>query len=151
MVLGVGSPYRSDDRAGFEVVDRLSSRCAGENISLRKTSDPVTVLLSMSEGPDTLIVVDALHSQPKEGVVQLENPDLGELSETAFFSTHQLGIEDGIGLGDTLDMLPEFILLYGIPGTDFSHGTCLSSTTEAFVDETVKELFTQLNMKQGVT
>ncbi len=145
VVIGVGTTYRSDDRVGFEVVDRLKEKGTEKNVRYRKTSDPMSVFSDLKGSDTTVIIVDSVRSEEAGHVVYFQNPDLKKLrNSSSFYSSHNVGIMEGIRLAKALQIEFHEIRIYGIPGYDYSYGESLSARTEEQVSEVVNEIHTFL-------
>jgi hydrogenase maturation protease len=59
-------------------------------------------------------------------------------------STHGLGLAEGIALAESLGMLPNRLVVYGIEGADFGLGEGLSPEVAAAVPQVVSRLQAEL-------
>src|SRR5262245_42204459 len=101
-VLAVGSPH-GDDRAGWEVVERLC-RERRPGIEAAVLSEPLR-LMEHLDGCGRLVIVDACRSGAEPGkVVRLNWPD-GRLANSAGPSTHGFGVATALALAEALGRL----------------------------------------------
>jgi len=129
VVVGMGSEYRRDDGAGQAVVDEV--------VASRQDIPPVGPiaepldLLGLWDGADLAIVIDAVHSGAEPGTVQLieldeaanGRPDGGPPGTT---STHGIGLAGVLRLARAVGSAPQRVVVVGIEGDDFGHGTGLT-------------------------
>lgn len=139
-VIGVGNEYRHDDGVGWAVVSRLADRAEERPLPsgtalLVCDGDPAR-LITLWEGADLAVVVDAAHSHPGHPgrVHRLELND-GRLSQRAgATSSHGLGLGEAVELARELDRLPGHLVVYAVEGADISVGTGLSAPVAAVVE-----------------
>lgn len=116
-VLGIGSPF-GDDQLGWEVVDALSNdnslqKYMPQSLQLNKLDRPGLLLLSYLQDVDTVIIIDAMVSDGKVGMIhRLCNQEITLMKN--LISSHHISIPEALKLGDKLNMLPRKIVLYGI-------------------------------------
>lgn len=107
-VLGVGSPA-GDDQAGWLVVDALQ----GSGLDACKLDRPGATVVSLLEGVDHVILVDAMQGGGAPGRIQrFERHDWRSYGHG--LSSHGFGVLDSLGLAQALGCLPERLDLYGI-------------------------------------
>lgn len=117
-VIGIGSLF-GDDQIGWEIVRLLKKR---ERIS-KIPADILTVsccyhpgeLLELMQGASYVFLIDAIKSfhLPIGQISRLEKEEIVTAMDGGL-STHELGVASILQLGETLDILPEKIVLYGI-------------------------------------
>ena len=126
ILIGVGSPIRSDDREGRVVVQRLRKDVPPDIPLFEETGDGAE-LFDAFRGADCVILVDAVQSGAPPGTIQRFDARAEKLP--AWFShssTHTFGVAEAIELARTMEELPDKLIVYGIEGLDFSAGTELS-------------------------
>ena len=123
LVLGIGSPFGAD-RLGWDVVARLGSqllagRTMAGDLDLQSADRPGLALVTLMEGREQVILVDAVVSDAKPGT--LHRIDTARLfGYERPISSHSLGIREALALGRTLGSLPPRVELFGLevePGT----------------------------------
>ncbi|WP_457029687.1 hydrogenase maturation protease [Kitasatospora sp. P5_F3] len=139
-VIGVGNEYRHDDGVGWAVVNLLADRAEERPLPsgtalLVCDGDPAR-LITLWEGVDLAVVVDAAHSHPgRPGRVHRLELNGGRLSRpVAATSSHGLGLGEAVELARELDRLPGHLVVYAVEGADISLGTGLSAAVAAVVE-----------------
>jgi len=149
VLIGVGNAWHHDDAAGLEVARRL------------RGAEPDGVMISDQEGePESLL---AAWDGAREALVFDGVSDAGEAGKLHRFdvardsvppdlfrpTTHALGIADAIELGRELDVLPPWLVVYGIAGENFEEGVGLTPAVEDTVERLVAELHAELDTRGG--
>lgn len=134
LVIGLGSPFRSDDAAGLEVARRVRSIPAHQ----RMTSS--YELMDLWEGVDDVIIVDATHSDVPAGTVRYFDVLRDSLPGQTFASTHAIGIAETIAMARELGRLPERMVVCGIEAGNLSTGVTMSKAVEEAVIRVAKEI-----------
>lgn len=135
MLIGIGNPTRGDDAAGLEVARRMKhveshQRVAGDYD-----------LMTIWEGADEVIVVDAARSGARVGTVHRFNPRQQPLPQGVLTaSTHAIGLAHTIEMARRLSLLPPRITVYGIEVSDIEPGSGLSPAVQEAVGRLVHEL-----------
>ncbi|MCX4744786.1 hydrogenase maturation protease [Kitasatospora sp. NBC_01287] len=145
-VIGVGNEYRHDDGLGPAVLTRLARRAEQQPLPggtdlLVCDGDPAR-LITLWEGADLAVVVDAAHAHPgRPGRVHRLELDGGPWSPAAAStSSHGLGLGEAVELARVLDRLPGRLVVYAVEGTDTSPGTGLSAPVAAVVDPLARRI-----------
>jgi hydrogenase maturation protease len=144
LVIGIGNPYRSDDRAGLVVAERLAA-ILPTGVPVLALDGDAPELLAAWEGASYTIVIDSLASGRPAGTV--ERLDAGAAPLAARFatdSTHGLGLAQAIELARTLGTLPARVVVYGIEGGSFAPGTTLTPGVAAALDRVVEQVRTEV-------
>jgi hydrogenase maturation protease len=136
VVMGVGNPWRGDDGIGPAVAAALRDRPGPGG-----PSGPVDVvdldgeaarLVDAWDGADLAVVVDAVRTGAPPGALHRLDADSMRAAATA--SSHALGVQHAVALARALDRLPRRLVLVGVEGADFGHGTHLSDPVAAAVE-----------------
>jgi hydrogenase maturation protease len=137
-IIGVGSPFGAD-QAGWQLVDELQKKLKhtepGHRFTFMKTDRPGVRLLSLLETNSCVVIIDAVDNKYKLGeLLLLDKNDL--LVEQSGLSTHRTGMAEIIQLGETLSILPEQMLIFGI---------CIDVTSDTQLDyEIIRKLSEEL-------
>lgn len=142
LVVGLGAPDRGDDGIGPAVAARVAAAAAERGLTATRIvehEDP-TALLDLLEGcgedgPQTMVVVDAVRSSSAPGtVIVLEvgtsDPDdqvLAGRVDPGPAGTHGFGLAGAIELARVLRRLPPRVVVVGIEADQFEHGAPLSA------------------------
>ncbi len=123
VVAGFGSPH-GDDRAGWEVVERLGTRAplcvaaergdgAAERVRVVRVREG-TQLIHELEGCGRLIVIDACHGSGPVGTIsRFRWPD-PRIRRHHDRSTHEIGLCSALELAKQLGRLPPEVVVFGI-------------------------------------
>ncbi|MHB1188401.1 hydrogenase maturation protease [Thiobacillus sp.] len=113
-ILGIGSPS-GDDQAGWMVIDALlaSDVQHGVGVVIDKLDRPGANLISLFEGADWVILIDAMQSSGQPGAIRrFDQQDWPAYS--GGLSSHGFGVLDALTLARALGSLPSRLDLHGI-------------------------------------
>lgn len=116
LVLGCGNVFAGDDCVGVRVVEQLSQKTLPPGVEIIKAGTAGSFLLGLIAGAEKVIIVDAVRGDAETGtVMRLTEADL-LLKESAYRSTHHLGVAEIIGLGRVVDPenFPQEVVIIGI-------------------------------------
>lgn len=122
LILGVGNPILSDDRAGLLVAEKLAStpldspNCA---VSLDTATEGGLEFLEKLEDFDKAIIIDAMVSGSLE-VGEIRELQLEDLQQTSnLLSSHGISLKTAVEFGRNLGLkMPSAIRIYGIEVSD---------------------------------
>jgi hydrogenase maturation protease len=130
-IIGLGNSFAGDDAIG-NVVARQLLPYQTPSISIMEGGLAGLSLLHEMEGTDRLILIDAVHSQSEAGtIVRFTIPrDLDAVEKLTWgsstSSTHAFGLGEALTLANTLELLPQRVILYGIELDHIHQGEPLS-------------------------
>ncbi len=133
LVIGVGNRDRGDDGVGPAVVDELRRRGIPVETVIREGD--LADLAVVWRGHDDVVIVDACRSGRPVGTVEVIDPT--DAVPAAPWSTHGLGVAEGVELARRLGRLPRSLRIVGVQGTRFDPGPLspeLRSALAAVVD-----------------
>lgn len=137
LVVGVGSPLRSDDGAGRRVAESLANRRPAEELEVRTVHQLTPELADEMTDRTLVIVVDA--SVEVEEVVVAEVvavPGAGAM-------THHLDVAALVAFAQDLGRPPTRVVTIAVPAFDLGLGTSLSARTSAAVGEAVEAVLSR--------
>lgn len=137
LVVGVGSPLRSDDGAGRRVAEALAGRRAAEELEVR-TVHQLTPELADAMTDRTLVAIVDASVEIDEVVVAevVAVPGHGAM-------THHLDAATLVAFAEHLGRPPSRVVTIGVPAFDLGLGTSLSARTSAAVDEAVEAVLSR--------
>lgn len=149
LVVGTGNSWRGDDAVGLEVARALRARLP-ESVRVLATEAEQSSLLDEWEGCDTVLIVDAVHSDAPAGTIHRVDLNAEVVPHGVLQgSTHHFSLGDTIELARALKRLPAKALFLGIEGERFAPGEPLSpvvaAAVPAIVEEIAKEVESILN------
>jgi hydrogenase maturation protease len=128
LVIGLGNEFRCDDGCG-PLVARLINQehCPGVRV-MQPLVDGTGMVMEWN-GVDVAFVIDSVRSGAAPGKVYRFEPLVETVPERVFqpTSTHRLSITQIVRLAQALRRLPQRLIVYGIEGTNFAHGTDMTS------------------------
>ena len=130
-IIGLGNPFMGDDAIGVLVARQLHAFSSAQ-VSILECGAAGLSLIHDMEETDTLILVDAVHSHSKAGtIVRFTLPqDLEKIGKLAWgtsaSSTHAFGLAEALTLAHTLEVLPAYVVLFGIEMGHIQKGQPLS-------------------------
>ena len=129
-VIGIGSPF-GDDQVGLLLIDelrqseQLHSYLNGE-LELLAVDRPGASLLSLFEGAERVIIIDAVVSGAGLGQLHRWSDSTALEASDSFLSSHGFGLTQALTLGRQLAMLPEQLLVLGVEIDPVATGADLS-------------------------
>jgi len=138
-VIGVGNPFRCDDGIGPLVAREVKKRVP--HLEVMEASGEGAELMELWAGAETVIVIDAVSSEAKPGVIYRFEAHREALPAFLFSgSTHRFGVAQAVELARALGKLPKRVIVYGIEGKSFRFGTELSPEVEAVVETAARRV-----------
>ncbi|WP_329560531.1 hydrogenase maturation protease [Kitasatospora sp. NBC_01266] len=150
VVIGVGNEYRRDDGVGRAVVAGLAARTGDRALpsgtALRVCDGEPARLITLWEGADLAVVVDAAHAHPGHPgrVHRLEVDAAGLPGSGGPTSSHGLGLGEAVELARALDRLPTRLVVYAVEGADTAFGQGLSTPVSAAVEPLAERITREL-------
>ena len=122
LILGVGNPILSDDRAGLLVAEKLASaslECPNYSVALETATEGGLEFLEKLEHFDKAIIVDAMVSGALE-VGEVRELKLEDLQQTSnLLSSHGISLKTAVEFGRNLGLkMPSAIRIFGIEVSD---------------------------------
>ena len=144
-IIGLGNPFMGDDAVGV-VVARKLRQYEQTSVLIVEGGLAGLNLLHEMEDTDTLILIDAVHSQSEAGTIfRFTVPqDLEKIGKLAWgasaSSTHSFGLAEALTLAHTLEVLPAHVILYGIELGQIQKGQGLSPTVSKAMKDVVNRI-----------
>lgn len=137
VVIGVGSEYRADDRAGLAALDMLADLVAVDVRLLRSDGEPVRLIEAWAEARAAIVIDSVAGSAGAAGTLHRLDvtASVGRLPAGRRTSSHEQGIGTAIALGIALDRMPGRLIVHGIQGADFGYGLALSPPVAARIGD----------------
>ncbi len=154
-VIGVGNPFRRDDGAGPETVERLRDRVP-QGVTVTALDGEPTGLLEAWSGAALAVVVDTVVCEPRDPGRLHRVTAASSLARGTTTATHGLGVVEAVRLAMALDRMPGFLVLFGVEAADVGFGPGLSpqvaAAIPALVDAVLAELEAPDNrLRRGLT
>ncbi|NDJ86376.1 MAG: hydrogenase maturation protease [Chloroflexi bacterium] len=140
LCIGVGNEFRGDDALGLMVARQLATRQIPELV-LDEQSGEGAALLQAWSGWDNVIIVDAISSGNAPGTIfRLDAHQQTIPTDFFVYSSHAFSVAEAIEMGRVLGQLPTRLIVYGVEGARFDHGTGVSSVVEAAIPELIARI-----------
>lgn len=144
VVVGIGNAYRSDDGAGWAVVDALQ-KTYSKNVAYKKLGGDVAQLLDIFSKFSIVYLVDACCSD-RESWRRFDVSESDLFMKETLTSSHGFGVSQAIALAKNLDLMPKKIIIYAIFGKRFIMGDCMSSSVADAIPHVVAALIKELDI-----
>lgn len=132
LVVGVGSPLRSDDGAGRRVAESLAGRRSAADVEVRIVHQLTPELADAMTDRTLVVIVDASVEADEVVVTEVVAvPATGAM-------THHLDVAALIAFAQHLGRPPTRVVTVGVPAFDLGLGMSLSARSSAAVDEAVE-------------
>ena len=133
LVVGIGNDLRGDDDAGLAVARVMKSEQPA-GVTILEINNDVTTLLDHLPGFDVAMIVDTTQSGSPPGTIHRFDASTTPLPETrSMRSTHGMTVGSILELARLQQQLPKRVLVYGIEGKQFIHGSSLTPEVEKAV------------------
>lgn len=143
-IIGIGQSLRGDDAAGLAAVnlwyETYQVKVSRPNIQMELVELPGIGLLGLLEGVRAAILVDAVHSGAKAGMVHSLAENQLEAFTGGSGSAHGWGVAETLLLGRTVtpSALPEKLILIGIEAGQLNLGEMLSQEVKSALPEVAR-------------
>lgn len=144
LVIGIGTPSRSDDTLGLVIADRLDSQKLA-SIDVRKSRGDALELMTLWKERASVYLVDALSSGNKLGTILRRDLMVHPLTDLREHSTHAFGVAQAVELARALDQLPQRLVLWAIEGNNFEIGDALSFEVEQAIEPLIQQLLREVS------
>ncbi|HFE6175616.1 TPA: hydrogenase maturation protease [Legionella pneumophila] len=151
-ILGIGSPF-GDDQVGCLLADCLKTELSKDQyisklVSIESHDRPGLRLIELMNPAKVVFLIDAVKSGCAIGTIhRLKNNEIFAFQNR--LSTHEIGVVEALQIGQSLNALPEDIILYGIEIDSIAFNATLSKSVEKAMKVVViqikKELKDMLN------
>lgn len=137
-IIGIGNEFRSDDGIGIHIVRELKNRYPELNTS--ESDGNGVELLSLYQGNDLLIIIDAAYAEKEEDIGKILHLNLNEtvdFSNIKLFSSHSFGLVESLKMGKILNAIPDETHLYLVFARDFSFGNKISEEVKQSTEKII--------------
>jgi hydrogenase maturation protease len=135
LIIGIGNEMRGDDGLGRHVA-RILDRQSVPGVSVVESAGEGTSLIELWKGHDQVMLIDAFSSDSTPGLLHSLDASITRVTQQLFHaSSHSFGIAEAIEVSRRLDILPGTVLIYGIEGENFRHGSGLSDSVRERIDD----------------
>jgi len=145
ILIGIGNEFRGDDGAGLFIVRALKAK--GLNgVAVKEYSGEGMGLMDVWRDFKKVILFDAVSSEAEAGTIfRVEVPKETIPKEAFCCSTHTFSIADVIQMAQTLNRLPEKLIVYGVEGKTFEQGPGLSPEVKTAARKVVEQVAEEIH------
>jgi hydrogenase maturation protease len=143
-VIGVGNILLCDEGIGVHVVRELSSRGEPPGMEFVDGGVAGATLLTLVEGEERIVLVDAVDAPFPPGTVVRMTPDELAGSGAPSWSLHDLNLAGTLGMMRLRGTLPEMILLGVVPSDIETYSLELSEPLAARFGEIVEKVRSEI-------
>ncbi|HAT1595612.1 TPA: hydrogenase maturation protease [Legionella pneumophila] len=142
-ILGIGSPF-GDDQVGCLAADCLKAELSKEqyiskSVCIESHDRPGLRLIELMNSAKVAFLIDAVKSGCAIGTIhRLKNNEIFAFQNR--LSTHEMGVAEALQIGQSLNDLPEDIILYGIEIDNTTFNTALSKSVKKAMREVVIQI-----------
>ena len=138
LVIGLGNCLLGDDGIGIRVVEELGRRELPSNVALADGGTTGLGLVSLMDGFQRVIVVDAADMGRQPGCVVKFSPSEVQFKATGdTLSLHQVGLGEVLALTEALGVTPPEMTIIGVQPERTAIGEELSPAVERAIPECI--------------
>ena len=145
VVIGLGNPLRADDGVGVRVARLLVEQTLPENVEVVDGGTQGLGLITLMEGRQRAILVDAANVGSSPGEFVRFTPDEARLQgDEAHLSVHAGGVRDALLLAQALKVLPDEVIILGVQPANLDWNSALSPEVEAALPSLVEAVLAEI-------
>ncbi len=145
LVIGIGNPLQGDDGLGACAVQMLANEVLPAGVQIEELGTPGWGLVNFLQGWQRVILIDAVCMGEEPGTWRrLEKDDIQLVASDQVSSLHEPGLAESLSLAQTLGLLPDEIVLYGVEPACIQPGGELSPAVRQAVTPLVKQILGEL-------
>lgn len=140
----------SDDGVGSRVIEELDRITLPPHVQTLEGGTPGLGLVSLIEGWERLIVIDAADMGSEPGAIARFHPDDVQLISTSQnWSLHDLGLKQALELARKLGAAPNEIIILGVQPARVDWGQRLSSDVEKAIPALVAAVLKEIGVQHA--
>jgi hydrogenase maturation protease len=145
LIVGLGSPLRGDDGVGVRVAQVLAGRVLPDGVQVVDGGTPGLELVNLMEGWPRVILVDAANVGRKAGEFARFTLDEARLlGQDEPLSVHGAGLGDALLLAQTLGVLPDEVIIFGVQPARLEWQEGLSPEVEAALPDLIQSILKEV-------
>jgi hydrogenase maturation protease len=149
IVVGVGNSLLSDEGIGPKAVERLKKMGLPERVKIFDAGVSLQSILSLAEGFDKMIVIDAVKGGDAPGTIYrftLDELEQGKTSNISFkLSLHEMDVPRAIAMERLIVELPKEIVVIGMEPQSLEPGEKLSDALEQRIEQLIERVLKEIN------
>ena len=153
-VIGVGNYLLGDDGFGIHVIRKMQGIMEFSGVKIVDAMTNPVMLLEAMDGEDKVIIVDAIDTGDKEGVVDYRfNPKKDDFPSDVMLSIHDMHFKDLIIMARGVYELPEEVVIVGVKPEKIEPCLELSDRCRKYIDDVIdfikREISVNSTQKMG--
>jgi hydrogenase maturation protease len=145
LVIGIGNPLQCDDGVGACAAQLLSAETLPTGVQIEELGTPGWGLVNFLQGWQRVILIDAVCMGEEPGTWRrLEKDDIQMVASDQVHSLHEPGLAESLSLAQTLGLMPDEIVLYGVEPACIQPGEGLSPAVRQVMPTLVKQILGEL-------
>jgi hydrogenase maturation protease len=146
LVLGLGNPLLGDEGIGTRVVGELKELELPDGVELTDGGTGGLRLISLMEGYQRVIIVDAADMGRPPGCAVRFTPSEAQFkTEETPLSLHQMGLVEALALAEALEVAPAEVVIVGIQPGRIEGVVGLSPEVEGAIPQVVRMILDELD------
>lgn len=138
VIIGVGNLLLGDEGIGIHVVEELSKRNLPANVEVIDGGTGGVALLSLMEGANKVIIVDAVLGGNSPGKIYVLDAERLMKGVVKFISLHEMDLLSTLMIGRELSKLPPELILVGVEPKNYQeYNMDLSPEVEAVIPKVI--------------
>jgi len=146
LVVGLGNPLLGDEGVGVRVVEELKELQLPDGVEAVEGGTAGLGLLSLMEGYQRVIIVDAADmGHPPGRVIRFTPSEVRFKTTEAPLSLHQIGLGEVLALAEALDAAPAEVVIIGVQPGRIEGGVGLSPEVEGTIPQAIRMVLGELD------
>jgi hydrogenase maturation protease len=151
LVLGLGNPLLGDEGVGVRVIEELKGLDLPDGVVLVDGGTAGLSLISLMEGYQRVIVVDAAEMGQSPGRVVKFAPSEVQLRMTKdLLSLHQVGFGEVLALAEALGVSPPQLTIIGVQPDRIGVGEVISPEVEQAIPQCIGLVLSELDASESL-
>jgi hydrogenase maturation protease len=145
LILGLGNPLLGDEGIGVRVIEELHHYELPDGVAVVEGGTGGLSLMSLMEGRQKVIVVDAADmGRPPGSVVRFTPEEVRLKTGVGLLSLHQVGLGEALALADALGVSPNELVIIGVQPFSMGVGERLSPRVERVVEQCIAQVLEEV-------
>jgi hydrogenase maturation protease len=146
LILCLGNPLLGDEGIGVRAAEELKRLELPDGVSVVEGGTAGLRLISLMEGYQRVIIVDAADMGHSPGrVVRFTPSEVHFKTVEAPLSLHQIGLGEALALADALEVTPDELVIIGVQPSRIEMGVELSPEVEGAIPQIVRMVLDELD------
>jgi hydrogenase maturation protease len=146
LVLGLGNPLLGDEGIGVRAVEELKGLELPDGVTVVEGGTAGLGLISLMEGYQRVIIVDAADmGHPPGRVVRFTPSEVQLKTVEAPLSLHQIGLGEVLALAKALEVVPAELVIIGVQPSRVEGGIGLSPEVEGAIPQIIRIILDELD------